>query len=231
MRRQSTTTYDCLCSIAGVDTIKRALESGPVFAALVLGSRLILITTAVQPYHRTARPQLQLRLRLQQPVERERYGSYRQALGICLGKDSMRCFPKLSIEHAGRKRLRAGDDCVVGVRRLDSNPSGGQPPSTKTRTQPITHGPQQWMEHVKVVGISRQRMDQMKFSLTLWREHGTGVNTLRPSPERPSLAAEDGTERVLGNGRYLSDEIELVIFEPRPHARRELGQHGEGLRR
>jgi hypothetical protein len=148
-----------------------------------------------------------------------------------LGKDSTRCFPKLSIEHAGRKSLRAGDDCVIGVRRLNPNPSGGQTPLTKPTTQSITHGPQQWMEHVKVVGVSRQRMHQMKFSLTLWREHRTGINTLRPSPERTPLAAEDGTERILGNGRYFSNEVELVIFEPHPHARGELGQYRDGLRR
>jgi hypothetical protein len=52
---------------------------------------------------------------------------------------------------------------------------------------------------------------------------------LCPSPKYSAVPPEDGTERALGNGCDLTDEIELIILQPYAHTGVELGQYLEWL--
>jgi hypothetical protein len=72
-------------------------------------------------------------------------------------------------------------------------------------------------------------MNQVKLRLPLWRQHRTRVDASSPGPEHPAATAEDGAERGLGNGRYLTDKLELIILQPYAYAGIELGQHLERL--
>ena len=61
-------------------------------------------------------------------------------------------------------------------------------------------------------------MGHVKLGLPLGWQHRPRIDALRPGPERPALAAEDGAERALGNGSHLTDEIELVVLQSSSHA-------------
>ncbi len=47
---------------------------------------------------------------------------------------------------------------------------------------------------------------------------------------RPGVA-EDGAERTLGNRRHFADQIELVVVEPGPDPRMQVGEHDQRMRR
>jgi hypothetical protein len=87
--------------------------------------------------------------------------------------------------------------------------------------------PENRVQNAEVIGIGAQGMDHVKLSLTLWWEYGPGIDPSSPGPKRPPAPAKDCAEGTLGDGCYLTNKFELVVIQPCPHTRIQLGQHIE----
>jgi hypothetical protein len=188
----------------------------------------MLLLTSV-PAYRLTRPEIQLRLRFHQPIERERHRPDGQALGVSQRKGSAGGVPQLRIEHGRAKRNSACNGGVVGIGGLEQEASGGEPPPADPAAQALGHSAKDGMQDAEVVGVGGKSVDQVELRLPLGRKHRPWVDTLGPGAEDPTPAAEHGAERALGDGRHLADQIELIVFQPHSNAGVELGKHIEGV--
>jgi hypothetical protein len=183
------------------------------------------------PAYRLTHPQFKLRLRLHQPIQRERHRPHGQSLRIGQRKGPACGIPQLRIEHSGRERNSTDGSGVVGVYGLQPEPAGGETARPDPAAETLAHGPEHRMQNAEVVGIGGQGMDHVELGLPLRREHRPGIDSLGPGPKHPAAAAKDRAEGAFGYSRDFADEIELVILQPSPHSGIELGQHVERLRR
>jgi len=174
-------------------------------------------------------PQLQLRRRLHDAIERERHAPHREPLGVGQGKRPPGGFPQLHVEHRRPERHRPRDVGVIGVGGLDPEPAGHEAAMPEPTAQTLAHDAQQMEQHAEIVGVGGQRVGQMEFELLLGGQHRPGVDPARPRPQGPAGAAEHGAQRGLRNGGDLADQLELVVVEPAPHAGMQIGQHVEGM--
>jgi hypothetical protein len=178
--------------------------------------------SACPPVHPSA-PEFQLPLRFHQPVQRERDCPYRQALGVGQHKGPAGGVPELRVEHCRSERHGASTGGIVGVGRFHPKPSRGESALAEPPAEPLAQQAEQGMENADIVGVGGQGMRDVKLGLPLRGQHRPGIDALGPRSKRAALTAEDGAERTLGNGGNLANEIELIIFQPRPYAGAKLG--------
>ena len=135
-------------------------------------------------------PQLELRLRLRQPVESERHCPHRQALGVGEHKGSTGGIPELGVEHCRSQRHRASTGGIVGVGRFHHQPPRGESALAEPAAEPLAHEAEQGVENADVVGVGGQSMREVKLGLPLGWQHRPGIDTPRPGPERPAITTE-----------------------------------------
>jgi len=87
------------------------------------------------------------------------------------------------------------------------------------------------MQNAEVVGVARQGMHQAEYRLLLRGEDRTRVYSLGSGPEHSAVLPEHRAERALGDARDFSDQLQLILIQPKPHVGIQLGQHFQRLRR
>jgi hypothetical protein len=174
--------------------------------------------------------QLQLRVRLDQPVRRDRHRPHRRAPPHREGQRQLRCLPELGIE-----RLRGEWDAprvvvVVGVFHPEREPPRREAPPPEPPAQRLGEPAQQSVQHVAVVGVGGERMGEPVLGPRFRRQHRPRVDAAHLGAKQPAPAAEDGAELGFGDGRDLADPLELVLVEPLPDVLGDFGEHAHWMR-
>jgi hypothetical protein len=107
-------------------------------------------------------PQLQLRLRLQQPIQGERQRPHRQSLAVGQRESSAGGVPQLRVEHGSRKRNGTGGSGVVGIGCLDPEPSGGKAAPPDPSAEALAHHPKNRIQNSQIIGVCGQGMGHVE---------------------------------------------------------------------
>ena len=169
--------------------------------------------------------QLQLGIRLDQPVGPERHGAHRDAARQGERERPLGRLPELLVQQRGGQRDAPRSAGIVGVFHLEGEPPCREPPLAEPPAQGFRQPPQQQMQHGEVVGIGSQRMGHAILRPDLRRQHRPGIDASSLGAQRASPPAEHRAELALADGRDLADPLELVIVQPPADVLGDLGQH------
>ena len=147
------------------------------------------------------------------------------------GERLARGLPEVAVERAGGEGDRSSRLAVVGVADLHPDPAGDQAAAPEAAAQPLGQPPQERVQHAEIVGVGGEDVLDAQLGEALGRQHRARIDAQRPRPQRAARVAEDGAERTLGNRRHLADQIELVVVEPGPDPRMQVGEHDQRMGR
>ncbi len=152
-------------------------------------------TTSFSAFSVLVRPQIQLRLRHLQPIQRERHRAHGEAAAVDPREAAARGVPELGVERGGVERHGAGDGGVVVVRGLDPEPPRDQATAAEPAAQPLAQHPQQRMQHAEVVGVGGEGMGDVELGRRSGGSTGRGsmprarARSARPVPPKTAQSA------------------------------------------
>ena len=175
--------------------------------------------------------EIQLCLRLEQPVHRHRHRPDRDPSRHRKTQPAAGALPELPVQSRRRKCHAARRGGGVGVFDFHHHPPGGEPSPPEPPALRFSEPAQQRVQDAEIVGIGGEGMGQAVFRLHFRRQHRPRVDSPALRPKQPAPRAEHGAELALGDLGHLADSLELIFVEPEQDVLGNAGKQRHQMRR